>query len=73
MFEAATGEGGERRQLQREQTQSGRSKAFVQNGRITAEKVWVLNPLTGKSVSVKTHTSPTGATTLVEMKLAVTG
>jgi len=35
--------------------------AFVQNCGKTAEKVRVLNTLTGKSVGVKTPTSPTGA------------
>ncbi len=36
----------------------------MQNCVKTAEKVWVLNPLIGKSVGVKTPTSPTGATPL---------
>ncbi len=40
------------------ETESDCCKAFVQ------KKVRVLNPLTGKSVGVKTPTSPTGATPL---------
>lgn len=47
-----------------ETRRSGCSKAFVQNYGKTAEKVWGLNPLIGKSVGVKTPTSPTGATPL---------
>ncbi len=38
----------------------------MQNCGKTAEKVRVLNPLIGKSVGVKTPTSPTGATPLLE-------
>ena len=40
-------------------------EAFVQNCGKTAEKVWVLNPHTGKSVGVKTPTSPMDATPLL--------
>ncbi len=47
-----------------EKPRSDCCKAFVQNCVKTAEKVWVLNPLIGKSVGVKTPTSPTGATPL---------
>ncbi len=46
------------------ETESDCCKAFVQNCGKTAEKVRLLNPLTGKSVGVKTPTSPTGATPL---------
>ncbi len=47
-----------------EKRRSDCCKAFVQNCGKTAEKVRVLNPLTGKSVGVKTPTSPMGATPL---------
>ena len=62
MFEAATGErrAGEEAAaasaaLERSEKLSDCSEVFVQNCGSTAEIVWVLNPLTGKSVGVKTH------------------
>ena len=67
MSEAATGEGG------REEVAAGSAEFAVRPLCKTAVKVWVLNPLTGKNVGVKTHTSPTGATPLVEMRSAVMG
>ncbi len=48
-----------------EKRRSDCCKAFVQNCGKTAEKVRVLNPLTGKSVGVKTPTSSTGGTPLL--------
>ena len=58
---------GKRRQLQRAQTQIDQRNwaTVVRRLSKTVEKVWVLNPLTGKSVGVRLPTSPTGAMTLL--------
>ena len=73
MFEAATGEGGgeeaaaARADTERPEKLSDCCEPFVQNRGKNAEKVWVLNRLTGKSVGVKTPISPTGVTPLCSL------
>ena len=71
MFKAATGEGGGEEAAAASADLEWPEKvtpASVKRLYKTAEKLQK-NPLTGKSVGVKTHTSPTGA---VEMNSAVT-